>query len=147
MENVNRNNHAWDPHAINGGRKPEGKQTGDGKPKEYAVNKEKKARKTITEEYEAPKRVPTYSEKKIMFGLAIEFAVKVIMKKHMYRFNNVTREQPEGGAIGLRATGLIALCVMAYWHREFLRRLKLLRIEMDIYKGFVDDTTLLIQHC
>ena len=49
----------------------------------------------------------------------------------------------EGGAIGLRATGSIALCVMAYWHIEFIKRLKQLDIEMDVYGGFVDDTLLL----
>ena len=49
----------------------------------------------------------------------------------------------EGGAIGLRATGAIALCVMLYWHKELINRLKDLEIELDIYGGYIDDTVYL----
>ena len=81
------------------------------------------------------------AENKKMFSKAIEIAVKVIMKKHLYLFNNETREQAEVEAIGLRCTGAVALCVKAHWNKELVNRLKKLEIEFDVYQGYVDDVT------
>ena len=159
--NVNRKNQAWNPNTKDGVRKPEenikhknrNNQTWDPQPSiggrnsdDNNVNSKNEIEKEKEKEivtFESPKRAPTNAEVKKMFGKAIELAVKLVMKKHLYKFNSEVREQGEGGAIGLRATGAVALCVMLYWHREVRRRLKTLKIELDIYGGFVDDVALL----
>ena len=106
------------------------------------VNNEKgkeKEKKTKIK-YEEPKRKPNIAEKKQMLGKAVEIAVRVVMSNHVYKFNGVTRKQSEGGAIGLRLTGAVALCVMVWWDRQLSMKLTVLKIELDLYKRFVDDT-------
>ena len=38
-------------------------------------------------------------------------------------------------------TGAVALCVMSYWNKQLVNRLKKLEIEFDVYEGYVDDVT------
>ena len=43
----------------------------------------------------------------------------------------------------MRCTGAVALCVMAYWNKELVRRLNSLKIVFNVYKAYVDDVTFL----
>ena len=62
----------------------------------------KKARKT---EWVKPKRKPTKSEERKMFGKALKMMLKLCMDNHTYQFENIIRVQNKGGPIGLKLTG------------------------------------------
>ena len=42
----------------------------------------------------------------------------------------------------MRSTGAVAQCIMAYWHKELVKKLKIINIDLDFYEGYVDDITL-----
>ena len=43
-------------------------------------------------------------------------------------------------SIGLRLTGAVALRVIVWWDKQLIMRLRILKIELDLYQRFVDDT-------
>ena len=49
--------------------------------------------------------VPNKNEVKAMLAEALSIGVKISMKNHIYRFNNETRVQMDGGSIGVELTG------------------------------------------
>ena len=61
------------------------------------------------------------------------------MKNHVYRFDNQSRVQANGGPIGLALTGEVAECYMMNWDKKFLRKIKDIGIEIDLYSRFKDD--------
>ena len=54
-----------------------------------------------------------------LFAKMIEIAVKECMRNHCYRFGGEYFLQTEGGAIGLRLTGVVAEISMAEWELKF----------------------------
>ena len=71
-----------------------------------------------------PKRSPTKTEERTMFGIALEIMLITCMDNHVYLFENEVRVQKKGGPIGLKLTGEIADCIMINWDKIFLDKLK-----------------------
>ena len=82
---------------------------------------------------------PTEQQKKRMVIESIKIAVSLIMKNHVYNFNNVIYKQESGGPIGLNLTGTIAQVFMLWWDKKFKDKLKQLGVEVLLYKRYVDD--------
>ena len=59
-----------------------------------------------------PRRNPTTTEQRKLFGRALELMLITCMNNHVYHFNNKFRIQKQGGPIGLKLTGEIADCLM-----------------------------------
>ena len=55
------------------------------------------------------------------------------------------RRQREGGPIGLAITGEIADCYMLNWDKEFLKKMKTLKIDPALYERFKDDITIVLK--
>ena len=70
-----------------------------------------------------PRKKPDKFTKNTLLTEALRVALKVVMKNHVYLFENEIRKQSKGGAIGLRLTGILAQIFMMWWDREFSRRL------------------------
>ena len=61
---------------------------------------------------------PTREEVKRMMGVALEEAVKMAMRNHVYIFNGEVRRQSEGGAIGNKLTGVMAKVYTSRWTKQ-----------------------------
>ena len=87
---------------------------------------------------------PPY-RKKLMLACAFVIAVNFIMKNHTYRFNRKVKKQIEGGLIGLKITGIIAKIVMLWFDKKTLKSLRAMKIELLLYKRYVDDSNLVLK--
>ena len=65
--------------------------------------------------------------------------MSVIMKNHVYTFNNEIKKQIKGGPIGLKLAGVLAQIFMIWWDQEFARKLKDVGIEQRMNQRYVDD--------
>ena len=74
-----------------------------------------------------------------MLTEALKVVLEVIMKNHIYDFNNEMRRQKEGGAIGMDITGELAKVFMVWWDKQVLQKLSDLGISPSLYKRYVDD--------
>ena len=63
----------------------------------------------------------------------------VIMKNHVFTFNNEIRKQTKGGPIGLKLTGVLVQIFMIWWVKEFAARLDEMAIVVRMNKCYVDD--------
>ena len=71
--------------------------------------------KTMTRDY-------TEDDKKKIIAKVIEVAIQEIFANHVYRFDGKLYRQKEGGAIGLRLTGIVARIVMDRWGTDWSGR-------------------------
>ncbi|KAL9979769.1 hypothetical protein ACROYT_G017480 [Oculina patagonica] len=85
-----------------------------------------------------PKKQADGRAKRLMLREALHVALSVIMKNHVYTFNN---EIKKGGPIGLKLTGVLAQIFMIWWDREFACRLKDVGIVQKMNLRYVDDIT------
>ena len=67
-------------------------------------------------------------DKTKILAKVLSLVVKEVMENHLYQFNGTVYKQKDGGAIGLRLTGIVARLVMDRWAD---RTIKLL-LENDI---------------
>jgi hypothetical protein len=86
-----------------------------------------------------PRKKPDEFTKNTMLTEALRIALKVVMKNHVYLFDNEIRKQSKGGAIGLRLTGILAQTFMMWWDREFSRRLLQVGVIQRLNERYVDD--------
>ena len=86
-----------------------------------------------------PERTPENEEIKKMVAEALGIAMKTILKKHIFRFNEEIRKQSSGGAIGVKAAGDIAALFMCWWDKEFLKKVNETLRELNLYLRYVDD--------
>ena len=77
-----------------------------------------------------------------MFATALQVALEMVMKNHVYTFDNQVRLQRAGGPIGLELTGNIAQVFMIWWSRELNSRCAILRLEVWLYKCYVDNVNI-----
>ena len=103
-----------------------------------------------TSKFNPPAREPTEEESRLMFSLALEEAVKVVMNNHLYNFNGVIKRQLRGGPIGLKISGSLAKVYMLYWSRCFKEALaKAVAGDTSdllyLLKVYVDDTGLVTE--
>ena len=81
----------------------------------------------------------TEGEKRKVLRKVIEIGIKTLMRNHIYQFEGKTSLQKEGGSIGLAATGTIARIRMMRWSRSFKSLVKTNKLELMIFKVYVDD--------
>ena len=74
-----------------------------------------------------------------MLREALHVTLSVIMKNHVYTFNNEIKKQTKGGPIGLQLTGVLAQIFMIWWDREFTCKLKEIGIIQKMNLRYVDD--------
>ncbi|KAL9976409.1 hypothetical protein ACROYT_G013708 [Oculina patagonica] len=86
-----------------------------------------------------PKKQADERAKRLMLREALHVALSVIMKNHVYTFNNEIKKQTKGGPIGLKLTGVLAQIFMIWWDREFACRLKVVGIVQKMNLRYVDD--------
>ena len=76
---------------------------------------------------------------------ALRVVLTVIMKNHVFTFNNEIRKQTKGGPIGLKLTGVLAQMFMIWWGKEFAARLDEMAIVAKMNKRYVDDINMATQ--
>ena len=74
-----------------------------------------------------------------MFKEALRIGLGIVMRNHVYRFDNCIRQQQKGGPIGLELTGNIAQVFMIWWDQQLKLRLGNLGLLVAMYKRYVDD--------
>ena len=60
----------------------------------------------------------------------------------MYQMDGKVYKQESGGPIGLEITGVLARLVMLWWDRTFMKKMNSLKLEIWLYKRYVDDGNL-----
>ena len=68
--------------------------------------------------------LPTEKEKRILLGIALEIAVKMVFINFIYTFGVESYLQIFGGPVGARLTMCASRLVMQDWHEHFNIRLK-----------------------
>ena len=86
-----------------------------------------------------PSNEPKGKWQRLMMKEALKVVLNVIMKNHVYNFNNELRKQKEGGAIGMDITGELAKVFMTWWDKQAIRKLREMDIDPILYKRYVDD--------
>ena len=86
-----------------------------------------------------PDTIPTIREIKIMIGIALEIAVKLVFTNFVYTFGGESFLQGFGGPIGARLTMCASRLVMQDWHENFTMRLKQSKIFERLGGLYVDD--------
>ena len=87
----------------------------------------------------AANNIPDELVQRVMLKEALKIVLEVIMKNHIYNFNDELRKQKEGGAIGVDLTGELAKVFMCWWDKEMLKRLGEKGMNPILYKRYVDD--------
>ena len=85
-----------------------------------------------------PVKQPDRHLRRIMLREALRL-LTVIMKNHVFTFNNEIRKQTKGGPIGLKLTGVLVQIFMIWWVKEFAARLDEMAIVVRMNKCYVDD--------
>ena len=76
---------------------------------------------------------------------AFEVALKLVMKNHIYTFNNENFKQLNGGAIGVSIAGDVANLFMVWWDRKLKASLREKNILLELYSRYVDDGNIAAQ--
>ena len=74
-----------------------------------------------------------------MAGCVLRSACKLVMQNHFYSYENVIRKQSKGGAIGLKLTEKLGRLLMKRHDKKYLKLLKELEIQEEIFDRYVDD--------
>ena len=89
--------------------------------------------------FNPPVREPTELEKKAILHQLLKTAIKTVMNNHTYKWNDEVRLQSKGGGIGDKLAQAAARLVMIWFDRQLLRALEDAKIEVSLYKRYVDD--------
>ena len=95
--------------------------------------------------WQRPLRKATDEMNKKLLMKAFEVALKLVMKNHIFTFNDENFKQLSGGAIGVSIAGDVANLFMVWWDRELKVRLNEARIQIELYSRYVDDGNTAIQ--
>ena len=95
--------------------------------------------------WQRPLRKATDEMNKKLLMKAFEVALKLVMKNHIFTFNDENFKQLNGGAIGVSIAGDVANLFMVWWDRELKVRLDEARILIELYSRYVDDGNTAIQ--
>ena len=68
-----------------------------------------------------------------MAGCVLRAACKLVMKNHFYTYNNEIRKQGKGEKLGR--------FIMKRHDKKYLKLLKTLKVEHEIFERYVDDET------
>ena len=72
-------------------------------------------------------------------SFAIGVSLRLVLKNHIFRFNNKIYKQTKGGAIGVGVAGDVANVFMIWWDRKLKSMLRQNNIEVQLYSRYVDD--------
>ena len=92
-----------------------------------------------------PLRKATEEMSRKLLMKAFEIALKLVMKNHIFTFNDENFKQLSGGAIGVSIAGDVANLFMVWWDRELKSRLSVERILIELYSRYVDDGNTAVQ--
>ena len=92
-----------------------------------------------------PDRAPNKDEERKILGKCLEIMTLACVENHTYLFNEETRLQMKGGAIGLKVTQSLARLYMLWWDSQFLKVADEAGAVITIYKMYVDDTNIIIE--
>ena len=92
-----------------------------------------------------PDRAPNKDEENKILGKCLELMTQACAENHTYLFNEETRLQMKGGAIGLKITQSLARLYMLWWDSQFLKVADEAGAVIAMYKRYVDDTNIIIE--
>ena len=92
-----------------------------------------------------PQSLPNNLNAKKMLAEALYIGIKFTMSNHIYRFDDKIKKQAKGGPIGLELTGEVALIFMAWWDKEFKRKLRENDLQVYAYQRYVDDINIVVK--
>ena len=111
--------------------------------KKNESEKSHKSKDNNEEVWIVPKRKPSHSEIKKMFGMALRRLIVISMKNHIYEFNSEIKLQSDGGATGYDETGELADLYMLWWDRQFIEKIKDFQLIIDLFARFKDDCNMI----
>ena len=85
------------------------------------------------------KRLFSNEERKKLLGKMFQIGVRECFRNHVYKFNRKYYVQREGGAIGLRLTGVVAEISMAAWEKRFRNLVERSNVDLLMSEIYVDD--------
>ena len=88
-----------------------------------------------------PSRRPLCRQKRKMIACVLKQVVKLVMENHFYSYNNQIYHQQAGAGIGNQASEKIGRLLLKRFDRKFLAKTGKLKVELDLYKRYVDDVT------
>ena len=74
-----------------------------------------------------------------MAGCVLRSACKLVMQNHFYSYDNLIRKQSKGGAIENKLTEKLGRLLMKRHDKRYLKLLKDLDIQTEIFDRYVDD--------
>jgi len=86
-----------------------------------------------------PEELPNEKETRILIGIALEIAVKMVFNNFIYTFGGESFLQSFGGPIGARITMCVSRLVMQDWHEQFITRLRESKLFERLGGLYVDD--------
>ena len=86
-------------------------------------------------------RRPLCRQKQKITACVIKEVINVVMRNHYYSYNNTTYRQTKGAGIGNSASEKLGKLLMKRFDRKFKAMLVKLKIEVDLYRRYVDDIT------
>ena len=90
-------------------------------------------------EWTFPTCTPTNQERRELFGIACEIAVRVLWENFCYSWNKETYLQQSGGPIGARVTMAASRLVMYQWGKEYTLILLRSNLDLRLFGIYVDD--------
>ena len=121
------------------------RKTNKGRPPTITASGSEEQKEKRFKPWNLPVRQPDERARRIMLREALRVVLTVIMKNHLYTFDNEIRKQTKGGPIGLKLTGVLAQIFMMWWDKEFAARLDEMSVVVRMNKRYVDDINLAVQ--
>ena len=121
------------------------RKTNKGRPPTITASGSEEQKEKRFKPWNLPVRQPDERARRIMLREALRVVLTVIMKNHLYTFDNEIRKQTKGGPIGLKLTGVLAQIFMMWWGKEFAARLDEMSVVVRMNKRYVDDINLAVQ--
>ena len=121
------------------------RKTSRGRPPTITASGSEEQKEKRFKPWNLPLVQPDGHMRRIMLREALRVVLTVIMKNHVFTFDNEIRKQTKGGPIGLKLTGVLAQVFMMWWDKEFAARLDEMAIILKMNKRYVDDINMAIQ--
>ena len=109
-----------------------------GRPVTITASEREEQKEKRFKSWNLPVRQPDEHARRITLRDALRIALTVIMKNHVYTFDNEIWKQTSGGPIGLKLTGVLAQIFMIWWDKEFAAKLDEMSIVVRMNKRYVD---------
>ena len=113
-----------------------------GRPPTITASGSEEQREKRFKPWNFPGKQPDEYGGRVMLREALRVALTLVIKNHVYTFDNEIRKQTKGGPIGLKLTGGLAQIFMIWWDNKFAARLCKMNIAVRMNKRYVDDINL-----